>query len=178
MQLCIIEDSHTSLKEDVMKIVLFSALSIVVLAGAPLAAADETPSAAASLCSLAPNPLQVDFDFNAQCTVVADCNPFPDKTCTSGVCEGKDRNCSIGQRGYVDCGTRQYCAGACCGSDGVCEYSYGCGCTDPDCCFLAACRTAPECTCDCGSVTNCRSDKDCCDEGSICLSNGICLCAN
>lgn len=183
-----------------MKTVLLSVLSIVVLAGTPLAAADETASAAASLCSLAPNPLLVDFDFNAQCTAIAQCAPFSNVSCsTGGTCLAVDRNCSSGaggERGYATCsGGTTYCGGQCCGSDGVCEYDYGCGCSDPDCSGRPECPCAENgscnskcgcpkdpdcCTCDlCSSITDCRSDRDCsvgCP-GSICLSNGICLCA-
>ena len=46
-------------------------------------------------------------------------------SCQGAVCEGRDRDCSTGQRGYVECdGDRNYCTNTCssscpCGSCGA-----------------------------------------------------------
>jgi hypothetical protein len=199
MEGCTLENTINLSKEDVMKTFVLSVFSIVVLAGAPLAAADAAPAAASSLCSPTPNPLLVDFEFNAQCTAIAQCAPFSNVSCsTGGTCLAVDRNCSSGaggERGFVTCsGGTTYCGGTCCGSDGVCESSYGCGSSDPDCpcdqdlfcnftncgCSDPDCSSRPGCgVCElCSSITNCQSDKECSRDcpGSICTSSGICLC--
>lgn len=44
-------------------------------------------------------------------TCTADCGAYPAVSCTtSGTCSAVDRNCSVGQRGYVECnGAYTYC---------------------------------------------------------------------
>jgi hypothetical protein len=88
-------------------------------------------------------------------------------TCTSG----------INNFGWVQCDGNAaiYCPPPC-GQDGVC---YSQCSSDPDC----ACEQDGLCNSACGydfdcctQVTNCHSNADC-GGGSLCLGNGICLCA-
>ena len=58
----------------------------------------------------------------ATCSATADCGQFSDVSCTTSVsgatCQGVDRDCGIGERGYVRCGSSySYCPP--CGA--VCE---------------------------------------------------------
>lgn len=168
-----------------MRTVLLSVLSIVALAGAPLAAADGAPSAAFTLCSVTPNPLLVQFSALSDCSASAECAPFADVNCSatgsSTSCSSADRDCSagsVGERGFVTCNgstsTTKYCGGPCCGQDGVCEYLEGCGCSDVDCHGTRLCPYDCEL---CPYVTDCQTDADCRCPGSLCTSSGICLCA-
>ena len=144
--------------------------------GAMAPAADPAPLDRCAALADPVEPLLVDFGFHAQCTAIAECAPFTDVSCNQGgTCTGVDRNCNVGERGYVTCsGTTTYCGGACCGSDGVCEVGYGCSCEeDPDCAGHSECPP-----CECAAVTNCRFDSDCCTPGSVCTSSGICVCTS
>jgi hypothetical protein len=146
----------------------------------PEAPAAEVPDACSAPAGLA-DLLRPDFAY-LSCGASADCLPFSQQSCIgTGTCVGVDRNCTVGERGYVTCnGSTTYCAGPCCAQDGVCEYGYGCGCTDEDCCSLGACQGHPNCPlppCECSEVTNCQSNRDCCTPGSICTPSGMCLCA-
>jgi hypothetical protein len=156
-------------------------LAVPALASADTAATDlGAPAAEVSAACSAPaglaDVIQVDFRSLAECTALAQCDPFQDVGCVgSDTCSVKDRNCSIGQRGFVKCdGVTTYCPEPCCATNGVCEVSYGCTCENdsPDCDSDPACEE-----CECSEVTNCQSNRDCCTPGSICTPSGICLCA-
>ncbi len=88
-------------------------------------------------------------DVKATCT--ASCGGGTSVTCTwSGTCEAVDRNCAIGQRGYVKCGTtKKSCAGLCpviqdCSRNQICNMA--CGVSDPDCIQTNPCTNTPTCT--------------------------------
>ena len=86
-------------------------------------------------------------DVKATCT--ASCGSGSPVSCTvsSGTCTAVDRNCSAGQRGYVQCGaTKTNCALACpvlqdCSANGICNMN--CGVSDPDCIQSNPCVNNP-----------------------------------
>lgn len=116
--------------------ILFAALAVVSMAPlaasvAPADAAAPTPSGAdpgappireagiacttASLeTSQEALPASLGGITAQSCRVEVDCES---KTifCEGGSCEGQDRDCSVGNRGYVECdGDRDYCPNSCC----------------------------------------------------------------
>lgn len=53
------------------------------------------------------DPIPPDFCFE-------DCDGYPDVSCSGSVCTAVNRNCSIGERGYVTCdGNTTFCSPAC-----------------------------------------------------------------
>lgn len=57
----------------------------------------------------------------------ANCSPYSSVSCSGGTCSAVDRNCSAGQRGYVQCdGAPTYCPPCGC-SEGAVEWRDG-GC--------------------------------------------------
>jgi len=84
----------------------------------------------------------------ASCTVSVDCDDGTTIQCSGASCQGKDRNCSNGERGFVDCdGNTQYCP--VCDCHNHCEPCASYGQTD-----------------DCGLV--CKRNVYCCDQNGIC----------
>lgn len=102
----------------------------------------------------------------------------PVSTECSGTCSATDRNCAIGQRGYVQCGsTITYCASPCpssCGSDSYCDTNCQ---YDPDCCVQDG-YCNPNCgfdlDCMCLSIS-CTSHSQC-QPGGFCDFTGTCVC--
>ena len=87
-----------------------AAASSPVQAVAPsvaVAAAPYLPTAAVTVLVQDSAPTAV------QATCTADCGSDPDVSCTGSICTAVDRNCAIGERGYVSCPSETWCASPC-----------------------------------------------------------------
>jgi hypothetical protein len=111
-------DLFTHAKEaamiDVLALSLALTLSAAPADAAPVPVAEEaapTQCADATLAEIINplsaaigDPIKPDFCFE-------DCDGYPDVSCSGEVCQAVNRNCSIGQRGYVTCdGVTTFCA--------------------------------------------------------------------
>jgi hypothetical protein len=95
-----------------MTVALLLSLSLLASA-APADLAPDTPTAVAPQDQmpvrlidgqLRMDPIYVGLDDPiAPAYCIADCNPHTDVDCTGSSCTAVDRNCSVGQRGYVQC---------------------------------------------------------------------------
>ena len=113
-----------------LRVVLTSVLMLVLFTSIP------------GLTPLAARPRSIE-----KATCSASCGTTSVTCTTSGTCTSVDRNCSAGQRGYVQCGTtKTSCPTACpivnnCGANGIC--ASGCSSPDPDCSTTNPCVDNP-----------------------------------
>lgn len=85
---------------------------LMTLPGAPPAALDAAvPEVASPACGSAFMASSDDLGGAPEADCVAQCGSYPAVSCwTSGTCEAVDRNCSVGERGFVECnGVRTNC---------------------------------------------------------------------
>ena len=98
----------------------FIAIGLLVLCSAAVSASP-SPELASFLDSLGasgscPNPIQTASKGGGSGGITAfgyceaNCSPYSKVSCSGGTCSSVDRNCSAGQRGYVQCdGVTTYC---------------------------------------------------------------------